>query len=230
MAYKLTRNYVGKGGTHVATDSEFSVAVHKLVSLKTPRKIIETGTHLGTGTTKIILSSLKAAGVTDAKFITMEVNPGCYFTAKANNVGENVDCRHGLSLPLSSMPTREHLRQVFANGTFDGIWLDNDPHLCADGYFGETNHLAEDDLLGKALTEFDNKPDMILLDSAGHLGYIEFLYCIDRIKAPCLIVLDDTQHCKHYRSLQYMKEHFEKFEIIVESDEKFGFCIAVYKP
>ena len=76
---------------------------------------------------------------------------------------------------------------------------------------------------------WNGKPDFVLLDSAGHMGIIEFDYFLSLVRGPCTLMLDDTRHVKHHPSLQRMKAD-PRFVIELESPEKFGFVLASFHP
>jgi hypothetical protein len=80
------------------------------------------------------------------------------------------------------------------------------------------------------LAHFEYQPDFVLLDSAGHLGHLEFVYTTSKLRGRCFIALDDTNHVKHYQSVLDMKQDPKRFRIVAESKEKFGFCIAEFNP
>jgi len=76
------------------------------------------------------------------------------------------------------------------------------------------------------MAEFDCRPDLVLLDSAGHIGFAEFEYFRKLLVGTCLLVLDDTMHVKHNRSMKYMDANPDRFKFLYRSTEKFGFCVA----
>jgi len=61
------------------------------------------------------------------------------------------------------------------------------------------------------------------------MGFVEFQYLIQKLAGPCLIALDDIHHIKHHKSFQFMRRD-SRFELLLESQEKFGFCIARFTP
>ena len=229
---RVAANYV-RAGTHVETESSFGAEIRKLFTTIRPRKIIETGTFLGTGTTTIIAGALKALGIPDAVFYTIEVDPQNYARAKgyfaANHM--NVQALHGLSVPRSMLPDRDQIaRKTITDVDYDGIFVDHKEENRVQLYYDETDFpQVEDDLLYTCLERFDFKPDFVLLDSGGHTGNIEFNYLIDNLQGECYIALDDIYHVKHYRSFQQIQSD-SRFEILTTSEEKFGFCIARFTP
>ena len=59
-------------------------------------------------------------------------------------------------------------------------------------YIGEThNPCVPVNLLAYAMQCVDYAPGLVLLDSGGHMGYVEFQYVLQRLTAPTFIALDD---------------------------------------
>jgi len=229
---RVAADYV-KTGVKVDTESLFGARIRELFSAIRPRKIIETGTYLGSGTTTIIANALKELDINDAVFCSIEVNPECYAKAK-NYFQENnieVHALNGLSVSRSMLPSREEIaRRAITDVEYDGIFVDHKEQDRVEEYYKETNFPnVPDNLLYKSLEVFDFKPDFVLLDSGGHMGNIEFNYLIDNLQGECHIALDDIYHVKHHRSFKQIQED-DRFELIVHSEEKFGFCIAKFTP
>src|ERR1700682_5661688 len=97
----------GHQNTSVGTDSEFARTLKRVFRERRPTRILETGTHLGTGTTRIIGEAIREAGLTGVQFISIEVNPDYVRQARENAraTGIDVDIRHGLSVPRQLLPT-----------------------------------------------------------------------------------------------------------------------------
>ncbi|MCD6153554.1 MAG: tetratricopeptide repeat protein, partial [Syntrophobacterales bacterium] len=231
---KIASDY-DSGGMKIDTEGEFSSRIQSFFKEKQPKKIIETGTYLGNGTTSIIAASLQQFGIEDSKFYTIEVNPKYYHTA-LNNLRNNgllkyVSPLNGLSVPRKILPTLKEINeQCVKNIEFDDIFVDHQENERALLYYQETNfENLKDDLLGECLKKFDYRPDFVLLDSGGHMGNIEFNYLISQLRGECYIALDDIYHIKHHKSfLQIQRD--PRFELIASSKEKFGFCIAKFAP
>lgn len=239
MGYQIAgqlsqRNYrPGTDLTRVEMESGFGDAIRDVIAQYRPRKLIETGTYLGMGTTRIVATALSDSCIYDATFISIEANPANYSKA-VNNLhreGLNVELMNAVSVPRIMLPTIAKIeRQLVHNVIADGLIVDHEEHDRAARYFNETNFPdVSDDGLGRVLRRFGYKPDFVLLDSAGHLGFSEFCYTIDLLDAPCFIALDDVRHVKHFHSLERIKSD-ARFRIVAESDEKFGFCIAKFDP
>ncbi|HOK65214.1 MAG TPA: glycosyltransferase [Anaerohalosphaeraceae bacterium] len=228
---KVAEEYV-KNGMAVKDGSAFAEAIARVFLERRPRKIIETGTYLGRGTTTILAEAMRRSGI-EGTFFTIEVNPNYYAQAKAylESRGYPVKPLCGLSIPRRLLPARDQI-QAYVSQTAGGesIFVDHPEPVRAERYYQETDFPdVPDDLLGQCLEAFDGRPDFVLLDSAGHLGWIEFQYLLERLKGPCILALDDIYHVKHYRSFQQMQND-KRFEILAASKEKFGFCIARFEP
>jgi glycosyltransferase involved in cell wall biosynthesis/ADP-heptose:LPS heptosyltransferase/predicted O-methyltransferase YrrM/Tfp pilus assembly protein PilF len=221
--------------TQIDGESEFARAIRKFFKIHQPRRIVETGTYLGTGTTRVITETLRDLGIRNAIFHSIEINPQHFALAQTNLRAAGLDTfvhlQRGLSVPRALLPTIAQIEeQTVSQPEFSDIFVDHREAQRAKLYYAETNFSGcPDDLLGQILGRFDNRPDFVLLDSGGHMGYVEFQYLIQKLAGPCLIALDDIHHIKHHKSLQVMRRD-PRFEILVESQEKFGFCIARFTP
>lgn len=171
--------------------------------------VVETGTYLGTGTTNGVLEGFMRHGL-DYHFISIEVNPDYHRQAMANNVGTSVQFWNGLSIPKKMLPTD------VTYDVPDHILIDHDPSTRNAAYSKEVSFNVKDDLLRKA---FKKSPELVILDSAGHLGFIEFKYTMELLSGHTFyLCLDDIGHIKHYHSMQVVLEHPEVFEIVWRSD------------
>lgn len=231
--YRIAGRMSDRDLTLIDTQSAFAGAIRTLFAQIRPRRIIETGTYLGTGTTTIIASALRELGIDDARFLSIEVNPRHLNKARANlaTAGLSVELLHGLSVPRRLLPSIQQIeRELVKTVLADGLIVDHEEADRARLYFNETNFQdLPDDLLGQAIRRFDGRPDFVLLDSAGHMGFIEFSYLIEQLRGPCHVALDDVHHVKHYRSFEMIRRD-RRFEIVAAQQEKFGFCIARFDP
>ncbi len=231
---KVAEDYsVEKNLTQIDAESVFSKEINKIFTKIKPTKIIETGTYLGTGTTKIIASALKKLELGKNQFFSIEVNENNYKQAIQNITNDGlsnyVTLLHGLSLPRKMLPSIEEIdKSTVKEVEFDDIFVDHKENERAKLYYDETNfESVEDNMLEKCLISFEYKPDFILLDSGGHIGNLEFNYLIEKLRKDCIIALDDINHIKHKKSFLQIKSD-PRFEIITSSEEKFGFCIAKF--
>jgi len=224
--YKVARL---NGGVSISRDSEFARNIKEVIRLYKPNRLLETGTFLGEGTTRIIAEELVNVNK-KAHFVSLEVSKEYARRAKDNLLNHNliVDIRNGLSIPKQLLPGEEEIKKSVMDGP-DNIYVDHEEKDRLDLYLKEIKYDGkDDDLIGKVLNEWNGKVDFVLLDSAGCLGYVEFKYLLSKVKFDFVLVLDDVKHIKHCNSAEYIKES-NRFKIIKVSDEKFGFLIASFR-
>lgn len=238
---KEKENDIGKPEINIESpktlsgDLDFNIHLDKFISEYKPTKLIETGTYLGNGTTRIIANALKKHSGSDYKFYSIELNPSHVLNAIKNlydsNLFRYVTILNGLSIPSKLLPKKSEIEEMCNNIIeFDNIFIEYEKHNRVDLYYSETNFdYLPDDLLDDCLSEFDYKPEFVLLDSAGHIGNIEFNYIVGKLKGTCIIALIDIYHIKHYKSYQQINND-PRFEILVTSKKNFGFCIAKFRP
>lgn len=223
--------------------SSLAVVLRELILSHRPRTIVETGTFRGCGTSSILAGALEETGG-DVEMHTIEVNPKNYRSA----------CRHfrakgwlrgydwipwrkhgflqawcGLSLPRSGLPSKEVIHARCREAEKNGFYVDFPENRREEDYNRETGFGGKDDLLRKCLARMNQRPDLVLLDSAGHVGWEEFQVFCQEVKGPCWLVLDDVFHIKHAASLEAMKKD-PRFRILRLEKEKFGYCIARFDP
>ena len=233
---KVAADYNHKADlTQIDSESEFARAIRRVFKDHRPRRIVETGTYLGEGTTRVIASSLREESMADACFHSIEINPKHLARARENlsrqGLESRVNLHLGLSVPRRLLPSMAEIEQRTVRGIEeDDLFVDHRELERAALYYKETDYgTAAEDLLGKVIRGFNGCPDFVLLDSGGHLGNVEFNYLLQQLDGPCWIALDDVNHIKHRRSLRQMQSD-ARFEILVTSDEKFGFCLARFTP
>lgn len=231
---KVAADYV-KDGAKIGEESQFRKELERLFSVHRFHKIIETGTYLGTGTTTIIATALRDLGIRNPKFYSIEINP-LHLQAAVNHLRKSglidyVTLLNGLSVPKKMLPSMEEIERKYVKDIdFDDIFIDHKESERALLYYQETDFEGlPDDQLREALKSFNYEPDFLLLDSGGHMGNVEFNYLINLLRGECYIALDDIHHIKHHKSFLQIKED-PRFNVVAESSEKFGFCIAKFSP
>jgi hypothetical protein len=234
LAYRIAGRMSPQDLTRVDTGSHFARCIGDVFARVRPRRIIETGTYLGTGTTMVIARALRDLALSEeSTFYSIEVNPKHAERAATTlkKAGYRVEILNGLSLPRGLLPTPEQIERMYVNSVVaDGLVVDHEESDRAKLYHRETDFPElPDDLLGKVLAEFEYRPDFVLLDSGGHVGHVEFRYVIDKLRGPCVIALDDIHHVKHFQSFRDMRAD-DRFDLIAASEEKFGFCVARFNP
>lgn len=197
----------------MSAKGEFCFAITELIKGRKLKKIIETGCYLGEGTTKAIADALLG----DEIVYSIEVNPKYYEVARKKHRNTNINFVLGLSIPRPALPI---------DMTFDvpdHIIVDHLDHNRNELYKKEVNFRVRDMMLHYALEKMQFQPDLVILDSAGHIGYIEFLELMKYAEAPFYLALDDTKHIKHYQSVEWLEQY--NFERIFVTDEGFGSAI-----
>lgn len=183
-------------------------------------RVIETGTLHGTGTTRAILTGLKKV-TWDFQFISIECNPENMRIAQRNLSSEKVQLFNGLSIPDNLKPGIDSIR---FDDYPDDIIVDHPERERAARYYRETNFDVQDCLLQLALEFIGGHPELIVLDSAGHMGTIEFDYLMSLVsdkKIQFYIALDDTGHVKHFKTKQKIRAD-SRFTPVFSSTQKFG--------
>lgn len=227
---RLTTEYQGAAIT-VDGGSAFASAIVDAIVQFRPTRIIETGTFHGLGTTQAILRGLRACAPPGVfKFHTIECNPQ---NAAVAALAPNMLCvqlHNALSVPRSMLPTMEDIqRDLVDNPPPACSWVDHAPENRARAYAEESAWDVPDDAIGKILGGWRGQCNLALLDSAGHMGYIEYQYLRSLLTTPCIIVLDDIYHVKHCWTM-LEAESDPTVEVLSKGVEKFGFSILMAQP
>jgi len=198
-----------------------------------PFKIVETGTFLGLGSTRIIAEAIRDYSI-NAQFYSIECNPS-FFNGATNNLKSLglsifVELINGLSVPHSRLLPREEIVEWLSKQPAD-LFDDLQRERKAVNYVEETSFNVPDDQLRVVLEKFNFRPDFVLLDSAGYLGNVEFNYLLSLLKGPTFIVLDDAMHhVKHFENWQFMLNNPKQFKQMFTVDERYGVVGFHYNP
>lgn len=186
---------------------EFKAVVSELIS--DIEEIVETGTFQGNGSTKIFAETGKYV-------FTMECNAVNHHIAVQNLMQyQNVAAFHALSMK------RETLMKFLLHEKFD---IDTN----YDSVFPKTfymREIGENVLFENGLDLFCNndRKQLIFLDSAGGVGYAEFLQIMslspENLRQKTLI-LDDINHIKHSRSVSQLREL--AYEVNTSQENRFA--------
>lgn len=189
---------------------EFEDTINYLCDNYEFNEIIETGTFDGLGSTTVFAKTNKYV-------FTVECNDRKVAIAKNNlRAYQNVCVVHGLSLKRESII----LEIIKENLDIPSNKYDSD--------FPKTFYMSEivqNVLLENFLHLFANNTNkqLLFLDSAGGIGYLEFKELMNMpYKENKIVVLDDIDHIKHKRSV----EDLEKLGYTVNksSDNRFAWC------
>lgn len=222
--------------TEIEVEGQFAACIRDYFTYVKPKKIIETGTYHGNGSTKVIASLIRDIPIPGAVFYSIECNAmnvlAAFDNLKKDSLMDFVKIVNGLSIPKEKLPTKEEIdSRIKMIAFYEKVKLDHeqDPGNASNYYQKETEQCQNDDRIGVVLNHFERKPDFVLLDSGGHIGKIEFDYLISKLEAPCAIALDDTRHIKHFESSQVIKSD-PRFTVLVENNEKFGSMLVKFTP
>lgn len=205
-------------------NDEVLLGVLKQVS---PKYILECGTYLGTGSTKML------ASLNPNRLITIECSHSNYVTAKKNlEKYPFIECYHGLSVGV-----QESIAFMISNSYIfdDDVFVDSESPL--EFYSNEVKGMLNNDsskdgmkenLIDELLPQIADECPLILLDSAGGIGLFEFKRTKEIMRdRPYVLMLDDTHHVKHHRSrLEIYAD--KNFEVIYEN-KTHGSLIAAHK-
>jgi hypothetical protein len=83
-------------------------------------------------------------------------------------------------------------------------------------------------MIKKYLSEMKNNNPLILLDSSGGVGYLEFKTTLDALNGkPFIIILDDIHHVKHHRSYLRILKTLLNFTVVGRKLRRWlAFCHA----
>lgn len=191
--------------------NEFRDTVKRLVKEYNINEVVETGTFLGTGSTKVFAGE-------GLNVFTIECNPNHITQAVQNLEGLNNVCFvHGLSLK------RENLIKGLMSMTFPdgGIYDSSRPKV----FYAQ--EVLQPVLVEDALSLFakNETKQLVFLDSAGGVGYLEFVEFMSwplNIRRNKVLLLDDVTHVKHEKSVKSLKDW--GFDVNVSKDGRFAWC------
>lgn len=188
---------------------EFELVINDLVLDFDIDEIVETGTFNGLGSTSVFAKTGKYV-------FTIECNKNNFETATKNlEQYQNVCVIHGLSLQ------REILIKHLMHQEFD-IDTTYDSDYPKSFYMREINQQV---VLENALDVLANndRKQLVFLDSAGGVGYAEFLeFMTYEGKHNKILVLDDIDHIKHKRSVEYLENI--GYQVSKSVGNRFAWC------
>ena len=241
---KLYSEYAGASMT-VRDDPDIELALTELRKEWPITIVIETGTYLGTGSTRIFAEAFSRTRVPQ-RFITMEGNWSYYRAAKKILKRFSfVDVKWGLSVNLQKATNfimedealTDHIK-------YPDVFIDdvNDPKAFYLREIGTGSASASslkqlikkalfwqgEDLLAFYLRAYRNQRPLVILDSAGGLGQLEFTTTLCSMgEMSYAIFMDDTHHLKHFRSLEHIKRD-RSFKVIRIANDQ-GWALAIHK-
>ncbi|MBK8913969.1 MAG: hypothetical protein IPM64_05070 [Phycisphaerales bacterium] len=220
-------------GISVARSERLVEALRRLVKRLRPQAVVETGTYLGLGTTRLILEA--TADAPPEVFYTIEASPVHYAEAVANLLhAPHVHCLWGLSVDRSAAEAfiREDalLRDSAARGD---LYIDSDAPVDAyvaevggAGGSGQAAQILPEAWLETLLPRVREQRPLIALDSAGGIGWLEYRE-VRRLMGSAVfgLFLDDINHVKHHRSFVHLRS--DSACEMIDHDEPAGWAVAL---
>jgi hypothetical protein len=210
----------------------FEQTVNSLIKKKNIEEIIETGTFNGLGSTTVFAKTKK-------RTISIECSYEHYQQAKMNlKHFNNVELYYGTSLPIEDMITFIENDDIYESDEFIshslmGDYANHNVDIIKQAYKEEVssscscNKSCSSGMENLLIKLIDNdKKQLVFLDSAGGVGYLEFkkFMSLDKNKLKNkILLLDDISHVKHYRSVLWLQKN--EYDIVISEDERFAFCI-----
>jgi len=206
----------------------------RLIAVAKIDVVVETGTYLGQGSTRFVAECfLKVAP--PKRFVTVELLFANWCRAKGNlRLYPFVDCRWGSTVNIEAAIRFIETDEMLVNHrNYHGIYIDdtNDPvawysrELRGQLQFSPDVNVSADareflwdgeNLLARLLEAHGDQRPLVILDSAGGVGLMEFQILIEEMAGkPFFLLLDDTHHVKHFRSLEYIRKSPD-FDIIAQ--------------
>lgn len=215
-------------------------ALEKLASGGGINVIIETGTNLGLGSTKLLAESFKNKNVI---IHTIEVNFPIFKQAKQNlKKYKKVKCHYGCSTEITEAILFIETDPAIINHEKHPEFFIDDVSNPTEFYTKEIKGILKlnsnkrqiksllkpkpkESLLRDLIKSNYEKELLIVLDSAGGTGKLEFNITTNLLsQKDYYLLLDDTHHLKHFRSVIEIRNN-KNWEII-EQDDKMGWLLA----
>jgi len=238
---KHAKEYHGSSMDMVA-DEDLRSLLQETIVKQGITHVIETGTYLGLGSTTFVSESFPSDRPPE-QFVTIEVNWKSWRRAWRNlrrfpSVkaiwGRTVAVDRALKFlendgalrnpneypDILIDDTKDPLRfyQNELSGALGGRPRKYRPWQFILWLFDRKYSNAGDNLLEKYLKAFKATTPLIILDSAGGIGLLEFSIVREVMQGlPYIILLDDINHLKHFRSHQHIKKD-RQFKILGSSE------------
>lgn len=225
-----------RSSVSMSTDGRFRSRLEQLFAQHPIDYIIETGTWLGTGSTRTIARAIGHNHPPKA-YYTIEANLTFHALARFNLRqwtfvkplwGDTVTQEKALQFIRQDDALRHHEQypDVFIDTLDNPVQfysdevegrLGNNPVINLVDWLGSTLLTRPADLLATLLTRHRDDPLLVVLDSAGGIGWLEYQTVRDTLgNRPYWLILDDIHHLKHFRSFQDVQQRAD-FRLIDHS-------------
>lgn len=214
--------------------------ITEVVSSQKCRKVLETGSHTGRGTSTCVLKGLWESGVKNPAHIGIELSiQRCWealLGVQVQDLGRGiVEFVCGCSIPESWIPDEDEVRRVCQEAYDAGYYtFASNLESAVSSFTRECSKSAvsgklPDDLISFAFRQLSH-PDCIILDSAGSIGYLEFKRVMELAKESFVLILDDTESVKHWLSMKAIASDSRFTTMFSLPDERRGFHVARFVP
>lgn len=237
----------------MSSDKKFIETIGKVFDTYNIKNIVECGTFKGTGSTRTIANIIKNKQYNIEKFYTIEVDYDFYKQAVKNLRkfkfvypiwGISVDKELAIDFVINDDAIKNHEKypdvyidilenpaEFYLNELNGKLSEMNRKKSFFEKLFArknKNNEIFKNNILEEILPQIKNEDSLILLDSAGGIGFLEFKTVLEELKdSNFILILDDIHHLKHFRSIEYV-QNSEKFNLIQKS-ELDGWAIAYYQ-
>ncbi len=213
--------------------------------------VVESGTFRGTGSTRMLASSFKDTAQ-PSRFITIEVNYVSWRAAVGNLI-QTPFVRAVWGRTVSLQEALRHIRTdeaISSHMMYDDVYIDDihqpmqfyenelrgalggmpkAPYDRARWVYDRLFHYQGDDLLQKYLCKYADCEPLVLLDSSGGIGLLEYTIMRKTLQGKRYsIILDDIDHLKHFRSFNEISQDPHYAVHGVNADE--GWVFASHNP
>jgi hypothetical protein len=211
-------------------DEAFREVLMRIIQEHRIQYFFESGTFNGLGSTTLISETIQNAGIKNPVFYTLERDPHFYSLAcdnlkkfpfvKVYN-GLSVDEKEAVKFlenddflinhqqhPDIYIDNLENPKQFYLNEISGNLSRKNISPKAGgllssifSAFSRKKTETEQQNLIETLLADMRNTKPLILLDSAGGIGYLEFSKVREVMgENPFFIILDDTHHIKHWRS------------------------------
>jgi hypothetical protein len=221
---KLYRDYA-LASTAMHDDPRLAESLRKVIRERKFTQVLETGSYLGLGSTRFIAEAFPAESPPEI-FVTIETNWNNWRQAK-RNLARFPFVRPIWGLTVDQAEAAKFIRQdeyLINHQAHPDIFIDDVKDPVAfylnelAGRLGEKEinpsfrekldrlfHWSGQDLLRQQLRAMADKRPLVVLDSAGGVGFLEFTTLLEVLAGKTYtLLLDDIHHIKHYRSWQHI--------------------------
>ncbi|MFC1576903.1 hypothetical protein ACFL42_01145 [Candidatus Omnitrophota bacterium] len=247
------KDYREKNGAAISMteDGKLWDLVKNVVREEKIKVIIESGTYQGLGSTRK-LAEAYAEGLSPRVFCTCEASLSNYRSAVKNLArfpfvkclwGNTVKLKEAISFIENDAVLRDHhlISDVFIDDTKDPVSYYKKE--CRSGlgsagnesFLRQIDHLVRkliyyqgEDLLRRLLKRYCRDSPLIVLDSAGGIGLLEFRITEEILRNYSFwLLLDDIHHLKHFRSFARIRSD-PSFELIAYDQDQ-GWALAKHR-